>query len=153
MREIQIATSKIIHSDILLSSINSLSGFDGFSTQKDLIRIFAPDGDTSNDVKAQDIFTGHNALIVSTDLAQINTIAPGEEATITCSDATISGDANVDYIVWNVGIQEATGSQSVVAGTMTLTFSSGTVGIFLIEIRRQGATEYETGYITIEVVE
>ena len=101
----------------------------------------------------EDIINAHDSLVVSVDLATINTVAPDDEATITCSDAVITSDANLDYVVWDGDNQIASGSQAVVAGTMTLTFSSGAAGTFVIEIRRQGATDYETGYITIEVVE
>lgn len=105
------------------------------------------------DADLQVVLVGHGALVLGVDQATIN--ADGVDmATITCSDAVIAGDANVYYVARRGGevVSVANAQEAVVGGTVSLEFSTSTAGTYLVEVARQGVSEYETGYVVIEAV-
>ena len=107
----------------------------------------------AGDSVATSILNAHNSLSVSSDKSSID--ADGSDtATITCNDAAIAGDSDVDYTVWLDGeVYTATTSTSVSGGQAQLTLATQDPGEYLIEIKRQGASNYESGYVRIQVQE
>lgn len=95
----------------------------------------------------------YNGLVLGIDINPIFTAPADDTATITSNDPVIAGDAAIDWNVWFNGVIIDSGAQALVAGALTLTFVSGDTGVYLLEIKRQGPTDYETGYIEIEVLD
>jgi hypothetical protein len=95
----------------------------------------------------------HSSLNVTSNKTTI--IADGTDtATITCSAAAIAADASVDYAVWLDGVlYSEPASAPVASGAVTLTLATQEPGEYLIEIKRRGAGNYESGYITIRAQE
>lgn len=94
----------------------------------------------------------HGSLDVTTDKSTID--ADGvDAAAIECEDVAIAGDVDVAYYVWENGVKLlASGDAPVVGGVVEIAFSAGDEGTYVIEIRRKGVSDFETGYIQIEAV-
>lgn len=105
------------------------------------------------DALAEQIVNAHNSLNVSSNQSSVN--ADGNDiATITCNDAAIASDSDVDYTVWLDGeIYTETASAAVSSGLVELTLATEDPGEYLIEIKRQGEGNYESGYVRIQALE
>lgn len=104
------------------------------------------------EIELNAILDAHNSLAVGSD--KLTIIADGiDTATIACSDAEIATDSNIDWTLWSTINTESDGSKAVSGGSVDLTFNTDTAGTYVIEIKRQGAENYESGYVTIEATE
>lgn len=109
--------------------------------------------DTTDDTLAESIVLAHNMLAVSADKASF---AADDVAmvTITCNDAAISGDGNVDYEVYQVigsaKILDEAGTLPVVGGVATLEYTTPLVGVYQFRIARQSG--YADGYVESEAI-
>jgi len=107
-------------------------------------------GITTQDL--QDVVDAYDILNLISDLGSIaaDDLAI---ATLTCNDAVIAGDTDLDYFIWvNGSIPAGNGTVSVIGGTISLEFSTDVPGIYLIEIRRQGVGNYEIGFVNVEAI-
>lgn len=111
------------------------------------------DTDALDQQTLETVVTAHNSLGVTIDKTTLN--ADGTDtATITCADALIAGDANLDYVVWvDNAIYTERSSAPVVNGQVELALTTEVAGEYLVELSRQGVTAYATGYVTITVEE
>lgn len=88
-----------------------------------------------------------DSLTLATDKATIDA-DDTDTAAITCSDAAISGDANVDYAVYGAdGSLDFSGTVAVTGGTATLSFKTAVADTYLIKFARQGADE--NGFVEV----
>lgn len=99
------------------------------------------------------VLTGHNSLPVSSDKSVL--AADGNDtATIICNAPALANDISVDYGVWlNGSVYSAVATAPVVSGTVTLTLTTEEAGEYLIEMRRRGVGNYQSGYITLQAQE
>jgi hypothetical protein len=102
---------------------------------------------------ATQIVNAHNTLLVTVDQSVI--AADGLDiATITCADPVILGDTSIEFTAWLDDAPYTTPSIAPVSGGVAeLTLTTEDAGIYLIEIKRTGAGDYQTGYITIQAQE
>ena len=96
----------------------------------------------------QQIADGFGLLEITVDNASI--AADGiAAATVTCNDALILGDVNLDYAVYaSDGNLELTGNIPVIAGSAAYAFRTRIADKYLILFSRQGF--YETGTLIVE---
>lgn len=102
---------------------------------------------------AAQIVEAHNTLVVTVDQSVI--AADGlDTATISCADPVILGDPTIEFSVWLDGDPYSAPTAAPVSGGLVeLTLTTEDAGIYLVEIKRQGAGDYHTGYITIQAQE
>lgn len=106
----------------------------------------------SDALRAQAIVDAHGLLAVTADQVEIR--ADGADtATITCSDARVANDAAVTVTVWldNKPFMAAA-DVAVEGGRVQLALAVADAGSYLVEIKRRGAGNYESGYLKIEAV-
>lgn len=89
----------------------------------------------------------YKSLPVNTDKATI-TADGADTATITCSDASIVGDANLAYFVTVDGLDYGAGDVPVSGGAITLTLATDMPGTYIIEIWRKTGN-YAHGFILV----
>lgn len=105
---------------------------------------------SQNDLEA--VLDTHMGLSLSSDQAQI-TANGSDTAVISCEDAVISGDSQVDYEVYDVnGGREFWGSVNVVSGRAEWNFSTAVAGSYFVRFARQGSGNYEDGCIEVEAI-
>lgn len=95
------------------------------------------------------VVNGHHALTLITDKPVL--MADGNDvATIVCSDVAIVGDSAIDFTVWLDGeVYTEPSGAAVEGGQLLLTLTTNEPGEYLVEVRRQGSGNYQTGYIII----
>lgn len=100
--------------------------------------------------RAQGILDNWGGLTVTADKT---TMTEGDaDPVVSCNDAAISGDATVGYIVLLDGQLYADGTDTVTAGSVSLTLSSPVNGSYDVYIYRKSGT-YASGKVTITVNE
>ena len=157
--------AEVNHTQSVTKNVGSIAGLDsllrsalgasiaGISVRFDQLDVHFLSAPGAPDSLADQIVNTHNTLIVSVDQSII--AADGiETATITCADPVIAGDSEVVYRVWlDEDVYSAPSSASVSGGSVELTLTTEDAGIYVVEIKRHGAGNYQTGYITIEAQE
>ncbi len=106
------------------------------------------DAEAADQALASDIMEAFGNLVVTADKT---TMTEGDaDPIITCADASISGDADVGYVVLLDGIEYASGIDTVDAGVVTLTLASPVAGVYEVFIYRQTGN-YASGSVVITV--
>lgn len=96
------------------------------------------------------VYAAHNSLALQASAGTI-TANDSDTSIITCLDAVIVGDSDLDYEVYGSnGSLDFSGTVAVVAGTATFNFSTAVADTYTIRFSRQGASDYEDGYVTVE---
>ncbi len=107
----------------------------------------------ANVVPAQAILNGHGTLALTSDKTVI--AANGTDVGVmTVNSPVLLSDSALTYTVWLDGeIYTAPSSVVVSAGQAQLSLSTEIPGEYLVEIKRQGAGKYESGYVQIQAQE
>lgn len=108
-----------------------------------------PDLNETQLLEAETLIEAVGSLILDTTKSQI--IADGnDQATISSADPAIADDTNVSFTVWLDGeVYAETADAPVNNDHVELTLATEYPGQYLVEIKRQGAGNYESGYIQI----
>jgi hypothetical protein len=107
----------------------------------------------ANVAPAQAVLNGHGVLAITADKTVI--AANGTDvATLTVNSPLLLSDSTVLYTVWVDGeIYTIASSAPVSSGQVQLSLSTEVPGEYLVEVKRQGAGKYESGYITVQAQE
>ena len=105
---------------------------------------------TDNRNTANNVLDNYGGLTVTADKTAMT--EGDADPVISCNDAAISGDADVNYIVLMDGEEYASGTDTVTAGLAQLTLSSPADGVYEVYIYRNTGN-YASGHITITVSE
>lgn len=101
-----------------------------------------------NQDMANDVLSNFGALSGNTDKTSMT--EGDADPVVSCSDVLIASDTQIGYVVLWDGIEYASGTDAVVAGSVNLTLLSPIAGIYEIFIYRQTGN-YASGSVTITV--
>lgn len=115
------------------------------------MRVHIPDATSqAKQDQIQSALDNYGALTVTADKT---TMTEGDaDPVVSCNDAAISGDATVGYAVLLDGQLYADGTDTVTAGSVSLTLSSPVNGVYDVYIYRKSGT-YASGKVSITVNE
>ena len=120
----------------------------GVSVMVGLSRIHITDA--SDQSTAETIFNNWGSLTVTADKTVMD--EGDADPVVTCNDASISSDSDVNYIVLLDGDVYASGTTTVTAGEATLNLVSPVDGVYEIFMYRTTGN-YASGSVTITVSE
>ncbi|CAG0964492.1 hypothetical protein ANAEL_00821 [Anaerolineales bacterium] len=129
------------------------SGCQANLSQNDADTIYVYLGEGTNVNPAQAVLNGHGVLALISDKSVI--AANGTDtAVITVNSPLLLSDSVAIYTVWLDGQVYTAPSDVVISGGQAqLSLSTEIPGEYLVEIKRQGAGRYESGYIQIQAQE
>ena len=111
-------------------------------------RVHLIDDSQANQGKAQAILDNFDELLISADKTAMT--EGDSDPVVSCHDALIADDSDVNYIVLLDGDDYASGMDTVVAGVVDLTLASPVAGVYEVFIYRTTGN-YASGSVTITV--